>query len=77
MLMGRIYYHKVIDFKKPEDGIKELRYIDPLKIRYIRKIKKDKNNPLGPAIATQRGNEVNSFSRNRRILRVRSKWTYG
>ena len=30
---GRIYYHKVIDFKKPEEGIKELRYIDPLKIR--------------------------------------------
>jgi hypothetical protein len=54
---GRVYYHKVIDIKKPEDGIKELRYIDPLKIRYIRKIKKDKNNPLGPAVVTQRGNE--------------------
>ena len=52
---GRIYYHKVIDFKKPEDGIKELRYIDPQKIRHIRRIKKDKNNPLGPAIATVKG----------------------
>jgi hypothetical protein len=39
---GRIYYHKVIDLKKPQDGIKEVRYIDPLKIRYIRKLKKDK-----------------------------------
>ena len=54
---GRVYYHKVIDIKKPEEGIKELRYIDPLKIRYIRKIKKDKNNPLGPQVVTQRGQE--------------------
>ena len=52
---GRIYYHKVIDFKKPEQGIQELRYVDPQKIRHIRRIKKDKNNPLGPAIATVKG----------------------
>jgi len=38
---GRIYYHKVIDLKKPEDGIQELRYIDAMKMRYIRKEKKD------------------------------------
>ena len=34
---GRIFYHKVIDLKKPEEGIKEIRYIDPLKIRFIRR----------------------------------------
>ena len=34
---GRVYYHKVIDLKKPEEGIQEVRYIDPLKIRLIRK----------------------------------------
>ena len=28
---GRIYYHKVIDLKKPHEGIQELRYIDALK----------------------------------------------
>ena len=43
---GRIYYHKVIDVKKPEDGLKEVRYIDPLKIRYVRKLKKQENNQL-------------------------------
>jgi hypothetical protein len=37
---GRIYYLKVIDIKKPEEGIKELRYIDPMKMRYIRQEKK-------------------------------------
>jgi len=37
---GRIYYHKVIDFKKPEEGIVELRYIDAMKMRYVRQQKK-------------------------------------
>ena len=37
---GRLYYLKVIDFKKPEDGIQDLRQIDPLKIKHIRQEKK-------------------------------------
>jgi polyhydroxyalkanoate synthesis regulator phasin len=47
---GRIFYHKVIDLAKPHEGIKELRYIDPLKIRYIRKIKKKQENTLSAQI---------------------------
>jgi hypothetical protein len=41
---GRLYYHKVIDFKKPEEGIQELRYIDAMKMRYVRQQKKTKDN---------------------------------
>mgnify|MGYP001466891963 FL=1 len=37
---GKIYYHKVIDLKKPEEGIKELRYIDPMKMKFVRQEKK-------------------------------------
>ena len=37
---GRIYYHKVIDLKNPHEGIQELRYIDPMKMRYVRQQKK-------------------------------------
>ena len=33
---GRLHYHKVIDMKKPEEGIQELRYIDALKIKLMR-----------------------------------------
>ena len=33
---GRLYYHKVIDFKNPHEGIQELRYIDAMKMRYVR-----------------------------------------
>ena len=40
---GRLYYLKVIDVKKPQEGIKDLRYIDPLKIKYIRQEKKKPN----------------------------------
>jgi len=37
---GRLYYHKVIDVAKPTEGIQELRYIDPLKIKKMREVKK-------------------------------------
>ena len=38
---GRIYYHKVIDRNNPRQGIVELRYIDPKKIKKVREVKKD------------------------------------
>ena len=37
---GRLFYLKVIDLKNPQEGIQDLRYIDPLKIKYIRQEKK-------------------------------------
>jgi hypothetical protein len=37
---GRLYYHKVIDLKNPEAGIQELRYIDAMKMRYVRQARK-------------------------------------
>jgi len=40
---GRLYYHKVIDLKRPELGIQEMRYIDSLKMRYVRQAKKTDN----------------------------------
>jgi hypothetical protein len=43
---GRLYYHKIIDFKKPHEGIKELRYIDAMKMRYVRQKKKTKQDEL-------------------------------
>ena len=38
---GRLYYHKVIDLQKPELGLEEVRYIDPLKIKLMRIRPKD------------------------------------
>jgi hypothetical protein len=42
---GKLYYHKVIDVKNPSEGLKEVRYIDPMKIKLIRKLKNDNRNP--------------------------------
>ena len=39
---GRLYYHKVIDVQKPDEGIKEIRYIDALKIKLMRVKPNDK-----------------------------------
>jgi hypothetical protein len=47
---GRIYYHKVIDLNAPSEGIKELRYIDPIKLKYVRKLKKSEQNNLAAQI---------------------------
>ena len=37
---GRLYYLKVIDIKNPQEGIKELRYIDPMKMKHVRQEQK-------------------------------------
>ena len=47
---GRIYYHIVVDEEKPKEGIQELRYIDPRKIRKVREIKKGQDPKTGALI---------------------------
>ena len=49
---GRIYYHIVVDESKPKEGIQELRYIDPRKIRKVREIKKGSDPKTGALIIT-------------------------
>ena len=44
---GRIYYHKIIDTKSPRKGIKELRYIDPRKIKKVRETRKETDQKFG------------------------------
>jgi len=43
---GRLYYHKIIDLKNPQEGIQELRYIDATKMRHIRQQKKKPNDKI-------------------------------
>jgi hypothetical protein len=47
---GRLYHHIVIDDKSPRDGIRELRYIDPRKIRKIRETVKKKDPRTGATL---------------------------
>jgi len=44
---GRMYYHIIIDRENPVQGIRELRYIDPRKLKKVREIKKKKDERTG------------------------------
>jgi hypothetical protein len=44
---GRLFYHVILDEQNPKNGIKELRYIDPRRIRKIREIQKTKDPRTG------------------------------
>jgi hypothetical protein len=39
---GRVFYLKIIDQERPQDGIQEIRYIDPMKMKHVRQEKRNK-----------------------------------
>jgi len=47
---GRMFYHIVVNNENPKEGIQELRYIDPRKIRKVREIKKDRDPRTGAMV---------------------------
>jgi hypothetical protein len=47
---GRIYYHVIVDDKNPKQGIQELRFVDPRKIRKVREIQKDRDPKTGASV---------------------------
>jgi len=54
---GKLYYHIIVDKENPTAGIKELRYVDPRKMRKIREIKKQKDERTGVEVM----NVVNEY----------------
>jgi hypothetical protein len=61
---GRLYYHKIIDETDPKAGIKELRYIDPRKIRKVREVvrKRVRGGQQGEPVMTKTQNEYYLFN---------------
>lgn len=47
---GRLYFQVVVNNDKPKEGIQELRFIDPRKIRKVREIMKDRDAKSGVEI---------------------------
>lgn len=47
---GRLFFHIIVDEKNPKNGIVELRYIDPRKIRKVREIKQEKDPKTGAVV---------------------------
>jgi len=44
---GRIYFHKVIDTAKPKQGLTDIRYVDPRKMKKVRNVIKEKDKVTG------------------------------
>jgi hypothetical protein len=70
---GRMFYHVVVNDKNPKEGIQELRYIDPRKIRKVREIKKDRDPKTGALVIqstaeyyvfNERGTTTQTFTSN-------------
>jgi len=55
---GKLYYLKVIDIKKPQEGIQDLRYIDPMKMKFVRQEKKANKNGMMNMNAIQETDKV-------------------
>lgn len=53
---GRLYHHLIIDDNNPTAGIQEIRYIDTVKIRKVKQVKKKKD-PLTGATLVDKVNE--------------------
>ena len=47
---GRLPYHIIIDNKSPKQGIKELRYIDPTKLRKVKEVEEEQDPKTGAKI---------------------------
>ena len=47
---GRIHFHKIINEDEPQKGIQELRYIDALKIKRVKKVDKDITKKGSPTV---------------------------
>ncbi len=64
---GRLYYHVIVDEKDQKAGIKEVRYVDPRKIRKIREVSKKKlqagqNTGTSEGVMTKTVNEYFIFN---------------
>jgi len=66
---GRLFYHKVIDTKNPRNGVQQLRYIDPRKIKKVREVETSKKGQVDVVkkfkefyIYNQQGHQVNNTS---------------
>lgn len=47
---GRIYYHIIVNEQNPKEGIQELRYVDPRKMRKVREVQKGRDLKTGADI---------------------------
>jgi DNA-dependent RNA polymerase auxiliary subunit epsilon len=82
---GRLFFHKVIDTANPKQGITDVRYIDPRKIKKVREIIKEKEPKSGvdfikkideyfmyneKGVVNQKSANVNDYSSTSNMLKI-------
>jgi DNA-dependent RNA polymerase auxiliary subunit epsilon len=82
---GRLFFHKVIDTANPKQGITDVRYIDPRKIKKVREIIKEKETKSGvdfikkveeyflyneKGVVNQKTANVNDYSSTSNMLKI-------
>ena len=55
---GKLFYLKVIDERRPQDGIQEIRYIDPMRMKHVKQEKRDNKNGPAPAAIPTSQNDI-------------------
>jgi DNA-dependent RNA polymerase auxiliary subunit epsilon len=82
---GRLFFHKVIDTANPKQGLTDVRYIDPRKIKKVREIVKEKDTKTNvdfikrideyflfneKGVVHQKSANVNDYSTSANALRI-------
>ena len=74
---GRLYYHKVIDTKKPDLGIQEVRYIDSLKIKLMRIREKDGDKRGVPVLPMGGPNSAEAVTKDAKVIEYYTYYPQG
>ena len=74
---GRLYYHKVIDTKKPDEGIQEVRYIDSLKIKLMRIREKDGDKRGVPVLPLGGPNSAEAVTKDAKVIEYYTYYPQG
>ena len=74
---GRLYYHKVIDTKKPDEGIQEIRYIDSLKIKLMRIREKDGDKRGVPVLPMGGPNSAEAVTKDAKVIEYYTYYPQG
>ena len=74
---GRLYYHKVIDTKKPDLGIQEVRYIDSLKIKLMRIREKDGDKRGVPVLPMGGTNSAEAVTKDAKVIEYYTYYPQG
>ena len=74
---GRLYYHKVIDTKKPDEGIQEVRYIDSLKIKLMRIREKDGDKRGVPVLPMGGPNSAEAVTKDAKVIEYYTYYPQG